>query len=132
MLHRCSNEVCSDGEQCNVHIRWADFDTFLSDVGMPAGDMVLERIDKSKDYQPGNVRWIPREGKPPRFSLLRSILNLKHTANRLAEPMTWDDIATALGFNSASAVRYHMQKLLDKEPRCPMCLQKLSTKDVEH
>jgi transposase len=42
--------------------RWVnDFPAFLEDVGYPpTPDHVLARIDYDKDYEPSNVRWIPK------------------------------------------------------------------------
>ena len=42
--------------------RWAvDFLNFLADVGKkPAVDSELDRIDPNGNYEPGNVRWVPK------------------------------------------------------------------------
>ena len=40
---------------------WSDFEVFLSDVGeRPFEGATLDRIDNSKGYEPGNVRWATR------------------------------------------------------------------------
>lgn len=40
--------------------RWVNsFEDYLTDVGYaPAKDMFLERVDKSKNFEPDNVRWV--------------------------------------------------------------------------
>lgn len=39
--------------------RWFDFAAFAADVGDPPSPKYqLDRIDNSKGYQPGNVRWV--------------------------------------------------------------------------
>ena len=39
--------------------RWDSFDAFLADMGeRPSRSMVIDRIDASKDYEPGNCRWL--------------------------------------------------------------------------
>ena len=42
--------------------RWRNsFEAFLQDVGeRPSDDMSIERIDNTKGYEPGNVRWATR------------------------------------------------------------------------
>lgn len=41
-----------------VHPDWLDFFTFLDYIGRkPSGKHTLDRIDNSKGYIPGNVRW---------------------------------------------------------------------------
>lgn len=41
----------------HIHPRWDDFKNFLSDMGEKPEGMTLDRIDGSKDYEPGNCRW---------------------------------------------------------------------------
>ncbi len=45
-----------------MYHRWVkDFPTFLEDVGLPPTPQhVLARLDYDKDFEPGNVRWIPK------------------------------------------------------------------------
>lgn len=41
---------------------WADFETFLAHVGeRPSPTHSLDRIDGSKGYEPGNVRWADKK-----------------------------------------------------------------------
>lgn len=40
-----------------VHEEWRDFAVFLRDVGERIDGTTLDRIDRTKPYGPGNVRW---------------------------------------------------------------------------
>jgi hypothetical protein len=50
------------GRGITVWPAWANsFETFLRDVGeRPSGLHTLDRIDNSRGYEPGNVRWATR------------------------------------------------------------------------
>ena len=56
----CFPEVGAKG--IKVCARWRrSFKTFLADVGLrPKGKLFLQRIDRSKDFKRGNVRWADR------------------------------------------------------------------------
>lgn len=62
MVYRCTNPRSPDyarwgGRGITVCQQWLEFDRFLIDVGQrPAGKM-LDRIDNTAGYYPGNVRW---------------------------------------------------------------------------
>jgi hypothetical protein len=41
--------------------RWQDVEAFVADVGVkPSPDHEIDRIDNSRGYEPGNVRWVTR------------------------------------------------------------------------
>ncbi|MFC4733916.1 GIY-YIG nuclease family protein [Salipiger abyssi] len=41
---------------------WRDFHVFLADVGEAPGERyALFRVDRDRGYEPGNVRWMPRD-----------------------------------------------------------------------
>lgn len=68
MHHRCFNpkhkQYKDYGERgIWVCAEWVDnFDQFLTDVGRkPDPSLTLDRIDNSKGYEPGNVRWASRQ-----------------------------------------------------------------------
>jgi hypothetical protein len=52
------NDVCA---------RWHRYDNFLKDLGRrPGADFALDRINKSRPYEPGNARWLRAEEAIPR------------------------------------------------------------------
>lgn len=44
--------------------RWRDFDAFVEDMGPRPGMRLIERVDKTRGYEPGNCRWSDREESP--------------------------------------------------------------------
>ncbi len=62
MLKRCLNEKTPaypnyGGRGIKVCERWMIFSNFLADVGERPEGLSIERIDNSKGYCPGNVKW---------------------------------------------------------------------------
>jgi len=64
MLQRCTNPNSSGykdygGRGIKVCTRWAKFENFLADMGVPSDPkMQLDRFPNTDgDYEPGNVRW---------------------------------------------------------------------------
>jgi hypothetical protein len=51
--------------------RWQSYRNFLKDLGRrPGTRFALDRIDKSRPFEPGNVRWLPdAEARPRRRSI---------------------------------------------------------------
>lgn len=66
MISRCHNPKDKDfkdygGRGIQVCSDWMDsFKSFLSGVGEAPVGMTIDRIDNSKNYEPGNVRWVSR------------------------------------------------------------------------
>lgn len=62
MLQRCQNPNDQDyynygARGISVCHRWQEFQQFLNDVGERPEGLELDRIESSKNYEPGNVRW---------------------------------------------------------------------------
>lgn len=63
MKNRCLNQDSKDyarwgGRGVSVHPDWvASFEAFFSNVGRRPIGTTLDRIDNTKGYEPGNVRW---------------------------------------------------------------------------
>jgi hypothetical protein len=66
MKARCDNPASSSyhnygGRGITYCARWADFPSFLADVGeKPFAEASLDRINNDGNYEPGNVRWANR------------------------------------------------------------------------
>lgn len=67
MIQRCTNPNAVGWERyggrgITVCERWASsYEAFIADMGhRPSPDMTLERIDNSRGYEVGNVRWATR------------------------------------------------------------------------
>jgi len=83
MTQRCLNPSCKDypkygGRGITVHPPWIDsFEAFYMQMGpRPASDYTIERIDVNGNYEPGNVKWIPRSEQP-----LNTRSNVRLTVN---------------------------------------------------
>jgi hypothetical protein len=85
------------------HKPWADdFKQFVSDVGKRPAGHTLDRIDTTKGYVPGNVRWAtPKQQAINRRSTVWVSLR--------GERMTLTDAARTLGVTDG-ALRQHIQK----------------------
>lgn len=62
MLARCNNPNSTSyknygAKGIKVCDRWRDFRNFYADMGDKQAGQTLDRIDTSKGYEPGNVRW---------------------------------------------------------------------------
>jgi hypothetical protein len=66
MISRCENVnnpayANYGGRGISVYTPWREsFEAFLKCLGHRPDGMTLERIDNSKGYQPGNVKWATR------------------------------------------------------------------------
>jgi hypothetical protein len=63
------------GRGVRVCERWADFASFIADMGMRPSGYDIDRIDNDGNYEPGNCRWVTRE------------VNLNNTRNN--RNVTW-------------------------------------------
>lgn len=62
MVSRCSHPKTRGYDQyaskgVTVCERWSKFENFYADMGDRPDGMTLERIDNTKGYEPGNVKW---------------------------------------------------------------------------
>lgn len=66
MKSRCYSPSQQNGyyKKDNIQVceRWKNsFENFMADMGaMPGDNYSIERIDYTKDYRPGNCKWIPQ------------------------------------------------------------------------
>jgi|SRR5215813_5355532 len=89
MKRRCEDPRASDyptygGVEVTVDTEWSQsFERFFAAVGpMPGSAYTLDRIDNSRGYEPGNVRWAPRQ---------------QQARNRRNNTMiTWDGVSMCL------------------------------------
>ena len=63
MMSRCTSPACKDykfygARGIKVCDRWTDFKNFLADMGEATGDMTIDRIDPTKDYEHSNYQWL--------------------------------------------------------------------------
>lgn len=66
MIQRCDNPKHTmyeyyGGRGVKVCDRWRDFMMFVEDMGERPEDLTLDRLDSTKDYEPGNCRWADQE-----------------------------------------------------------------------
>lgn len=62
MVSRCTNQNDRSwrhygGSGVSVFHEWLDFSAFVAYMGERPQDTTLDRIDNSRGYEPGNVRW---------------------------------------------------------------------------
>lgn len=57
------NWLTVGGKGIEVCKAWNSFETFLQDMGECPADHCLRRIDKSKNFEPSNCKWVPKFSK---------------------------------------------------------------------
>lgn len=99
-----------------LHEPWHDFNTWIAEVGYPPSDMHhLARIDTTKNYQPGNLRWSTRaeqltrenksRGRPAGVPNKLPSKNSKVWIYDQAQPITITRAAITLGMNRQSLTK---------------------------
>ena len=101
---RCSQWARYGGRGIDMDPRWLEsFEAFLSDVGpKPSHELTLDRIDNSKGYWPGNVRWAtweeqagnrtPRKRDPKTLRSRADAAGIDyHTAYQRIHVLGWDE-----------------------------------------
>lgn len=77
---------------------WQNYENFDYDVEDPPGDdLTIDRIDNSKGYEPGNVRWVTMEEQHRNQS---NCVWLEHNGRRMLQT-EW---ARELGINDSSLI----------------------------
>lgn len=51
------NAASYSGKGITICARWESFENFLADMGERPEGLTLERIDRDKNYEPGNCKW---------------------------------------------------------------------------
>jgi hypothetical protein len=125
------------GRGIGIHGSWTGpggFDRFLADVGRrPSAEYTLDRIDVSRDYEPGNCRWVTwtEQNNNRRSSRMITLdgetmsaanwarrvgLNRRQTiTNRLAQG--WHERAAVFGREGESRSAAHSRLGVSSEPR---------------
>lgn len=92
MMSRCYNQKMIyykhyGGRGIKVCQRWHEYKHFLEDMGQPANNMTLDRIDNNGDYTPDNCRWATRkeQGNNRRTNLYVSYQGQKLSAMQFSE-----------------------------------------------
>lgn len=103
MVGRCTNPKNKDfprygGKGVFVCDRWLDFRNFIADMGKRSSShLSLDRINNSKGYQPGNVRWATATEQAR--NKLAPVLEIKTPLGT----MTVSDYATKIGITRGAA-----------------------------
>ncbi len=71
MNDACANRASPKFRDCGalgigVCAAWTDFETFLDDLGERPTGMILMRIDRARNFEPGNCQWAPARSRSRR------------------------------------------------------------------
>jgi hypothetical protein len=109
MMQRCTNPrhvafPRYGGRGVSVCERWAtSFAAFVEDMGIRPADGTLERVDNSRGYEPGNVRWATRkeQNRNKKGVLLDAVIASQIRWLRTDGGFTNDQVAAAFGLRKA-------------------------------
>lgn len=140
MKKRCLNPEDKNyhnygGRGITVAAEWVDdFLCFLSDVGSrPNPKSTLDRVDNSKGYCPGNVRWVSmqRQQRNKRVNLLVAVGGVTKTAVEWAEEYGLCKPTATYRIHRALKLGIPMDEVLSC-PTTPDAFKKLQTKYGHH
>jgi hypothetical protein len=120
MIHRCCRVTCGKHFKnyrkrgIRVSRRYFSFKNFMKDVGRkPSSEYSLDRIDNSKGYMPGNLRWATLE-QQNRNKRDNVILKFRGQKKCLAEWSKILNISDAT-LRARLAKKWPIEKVLSKE-----------------
>jgi hypothetical protein len=94
MRQRCQNPNSPvweyyGGRGINVCDRWDRFENFLADMGNPANNLTIERIDVNGNYEPSNCRWATyiEQGKNKRNNVILEFDGRRQTVSDWAREL---------------------------------------------
>jgi hypothetical protein len=114
LVRRCINPKCGTwdyygGRGITLHEPWLQFDLFASDIVAPLGPrpkgFVLGRLDLSKGFGPGNVRWVTQGEQTRKRRGVKLSIEIVSTIREIAKALPQKEIAGKFGLNQSTVSR---------------------------